>query len=212
MRESTRYGLSGLLSLVAHAIFIVVFVWSFQVSHEPLAQPDDELPSYDIDFIDFEAKEIEPDAAQGEVEPEPPETQPDPPAPEEAAPPPTELPPDPAGSVEPEPEAPPKPKFGEKSSKIKSMVPPNATWTLMLANKRIKKLPFRDSATEIMAPLRDFRLLVDEAGFDVWEDFDFVVMGSPDATDQTQAFVAVQYGFGHEEMMAGIDRACAREH
>ncbi|MCA9700366.1 MAG: hypothetical protein KC431_22760, partial [Myxococcales bacterium] len=113
---------------------------------------------------------------------------------------------------EPEPEAPPKPKFGEKSSKIKSMVPPNATWTLMLANKRIKKLPFRDSATEIMAPLRDFRLLVDEAGFDVWEDFDFVVMGSPDATDQTQAFVAVQYGFGHEEMMAGIDRACAREH
>ena len=35
---------------------------SVQVSHEPLAQPDDELPSYDIDFIDFEAKEIEPDA------------------------------------------------------------------------------------------------------------------------------------------------------
>ena len=67
------------------------------------------------------------------------------------------------------------------------------------------------SVAEIMAPLRDFQLLVDDAGFDVWEDFEFVVMGSPDFTDPTQAFVAVQYKFGHAEMKAGIDRACKRD-
>ncbi|NVB37316.1 hypothetical protein G6O69_05700 [Pseudenhygromyxa sp. WMMC2535] len=218
MRESTRYGLSGALSIVAHGLFVAAFVWAVEVRETlpELSEVDDELPTYEIDFIDFEAKEIEPDAAQGEPEPEQPEPEtPDPPAEEEAAPPPTPLPEDPqaeeaAPEPEPEPEPEPKPKFGERRSKITAMVPPNATWTLMLANKRVKKLPFRDAATEIMAPLSDFQLLVDEAGFDVWEDFDFIVMGSPDATDQTQAFVAVQYGFGHDEMRAAIDRASAR--
>jgi hypothetical protein len=212
VRESTRYSLSGILSVLAHVVFVVAFAISLQ-TRERAPEHDDEFPDYAIDFIEFEAKQIEPDAVQGEPEPEP-EPEPDPPAPEDAAPPPVEQPKDPEGDKavpEPEPEPDPKPKFGAKSSKIQAMVPPNATWTLMLANSRIKKLPFRDSATEIMAPLRDFRLLVDDAGFNVWEDFDFIVMGSPDATDQTQAFVAVQYTFGHEEMRAGIDRAVARQ-
>ncbi len=212
MREPTRYSLSGALSLLAHALFILIFAVSLRTKDVEL-DTSDELPDYKIDFIEFEAKEIEPDKAQGEVE-EQPEQQQEPPAEQEAAPPPVEQPVDPESEKPapppPEPEVEkPKPKFGERKSKIKAMVPPNATWTLMLANSRIKKLPFRDSATEIMAPLSDFRLLVDDAGFNVWEDFEFVVMGSPDATDQTQAFVAVQYKFGHAEMQAGIDRACA---
>lgn len=210
MREATRYGLSGALSLLTHVGFVALFVWAAQVEPEaePLAIEDDD--DFEIEFIEFEVKEILPDAAQGDppAEPTPPE-----PAPEPAAPPPEALPESPAAPAlpEPDPEAPPKPKFGEKSSKIASMVPENATWSLMLANTRIKKLPFRDEATEIMAPLRDFQLLVDDAGFDVWEDFDFVVMGSPDFTDPTQAFVAVQYKFGHVEMQAGIDRACKQD-
>ncbi|MFO7563411.1 MAG: hypothetical protein R6X02_12270 [Enhygromyxa sp.] len=212
MREPTRYSLSGALSLLAHALFVLIFAYSLRLEQREALDFSDELPEYAIDFIEFEAKQIEPDEAQGEVEPEP-EPEPEPPAEEEAAPPPVEQPSDPEGDKpvpEPDPEPePPKPKFGEKKSKIKALVPPNATWTLMLANSRIKKLSFRDSATEIMAPLRDFRLLVDDAGFNVWEDFEFIVMGSPDATDQTQAFVAVQYNFGHAEMKAGIERACA---
>jgi len=210
VREPTRYSLSAALSVLAHLLFVVIFAISLRTESEPL-DLSEELPDYEIDFIEFEVKEIEPDKAQGEVE-EQPEQSEDPPAEQEAAPPPVEQPTDPEGDKsvpEPEPEAPPKPKFGEKKSQIKALVPPNATWTLMLANSRIKKLPFRDSATEIMAPLRDFRLLVDDAGFNVWEDFEFIVMGSPDATDQTQAFVAVQYTFGHAEMKAGIERACA---
>jgi outer membrane biosynthesis protein TonB len=214
VRESTRYSLSGALSILAHAIFVLAFVWAFRVETEDL-EFDDELPDYDLDFIVFDVKEIEPDKAQGEVEEEPEPPEEEPPAEEEATPPPVEQPEDPEGEAalpepEPEPEEPPKPKFGQKSSKIKALVPPNATWTLVLANTRIKKLPFRESATEIMAPLRDFRLLVDDAGFNIWEDFEYVVMGSPDATDQTQAFVAVQYTFGHEEMKAGIERATAK--
>lgn len=211
VREPTRYSLSAALSLLAHLLFVLFFAISLRTEDQSL-DLSDELPNYEIDFIEFEAKQIEPDKAQGEVEDEP-ESQEDPPAEQEAAPPPVEQPTDPEGeepAPEPEPEVEePKPKFGEKKSQIKAMVPPNATWTLMLANSRIKKLSFRDSATEIMAPLNDFRLLVDDAGFNVWEDFEFIVMGSPDATDQTQAFVAVQYTFGHEEMKAGIDRACA---
>jgi hypothetical protein len=210
VREQTRYSVSGALSLLAHALFVLAFVWAFRIENEKL-EFDDETPDYDLDFIVFDVKEIEPDKAQGEVDEKPPE--PEPPAEQESAPPPIEQPKDPNGEAalpEPEPEAPPKPKFGEKTSKIKALVPPNATWTLVLANNRIKKLPFRDSATEIMAPLRDFRLLVDDAGFNIWEDFEFVVMGSPDATDQTQAFVAVQYSFGHTEMKAGVERACAK--
>jgi hypothetical protein len=212
VREPTRYSLSGALSLLAHAIFVVVVMLVIHRTDE-LPRASDELPEYSIDFIEFDVKDIEPDAAQGEVDEQPEESE-DPPAPEEAAPPPIEQPSEPEadqGVPEPEPEPEPKPRFGERSSKIKALVPPNATWTLMLANSRIKKLSFRDSATEIMAPLRDFRLLVDDAGFNVWEDFEFIVMGSPDATDQTQAFVAVQYKFGHAEMRAGIDRACAQQ-
>lgn len=213
MQEPIRYSLSGALSLLAHVLFVLTFVISINAKADDEPELPDELPDYEIDFIEFEAKQIEPDKAQAEIEPEPKPAD-DPPAKADAAPPPVELPEDPAADKaapkpEPEPEPEPKPMFGERSSKIQAMVPPNATWTLMLANRRIKKLPFRDSATEIMAPLRDFRLLVDEAGFNVWEDFEFIVMGSPDATDQTQAFVAVQYKFGHEEMKAGIERACA---
>ncbi|MFV8752323.1 hypothetical protein ACNOYE_17375 [Nannocystaceae bacterium ST9] len=211
MRERTRYGLSGALSLVAHGLFVAVFVWAAKLEPEaePLAIEDDD--DFEIDFVEFEVKEILPDASQGDPQPEPPPE----PAPEETAPPPQPLPEGPPTQPEvpePDPEAPPKPKFGEKTSKIAAMVPENATWSLMLANSRIKKLPFRDEATEIMAPLRDYQLLVDEAGFDVWEDFEFIVMGSPDFTDPTQAFVAVQYKFGHAEMKAGIDRACAEDH
>ena len=211
VREPTRYSLSAALSVLAHALFVLLFAISLRTDEQRL-ELSDELPNYKIDFIEFEAKEIEPDKAQGEVEEEPEKSE-EPPAEQEAAPPPVEQPTDPESeksAPEPEPEVEePKPKFGEKKSQIKAMVPPNATWTLMLANSRVKKLPFRDSATEIMAPLHDFRLLVDDAGFNVWEDFEFIVMGSPDATDQTQAFVAVQYTFGHAEMKAGIDRACA---
>lgn len=211
MRETTRYGLSGALSLVVHAGFVVVFLLATRIEPAPPELALDDDPDFEIDIVEFEVKEILPDAAQGEPPPEPP---PEPePAPEPAAPPPEPLPNTPAAPElpPPEPDAPPKPKFGEKSSKIAAMVPENATWSLMLANSRIKKLPFRDEATEIMAPLRDFQLLVDDAGFDVWEDFEFVVMGSPDFTDPTQAFVAVQYKFGHAEMKAGIDRACKRD-
>jgi hypothetical protein len=209
VREGTRYGVSAVLSVVAHVLFALAFLWAARIEPEadPLVVEDDE--DFEIDFVEFEPKEILPDAAQGDPKPE----QPPEPAPEETAPPPEPLPEGPPTEPEPpppEPEAPPKPKFGEKSSKIAAMVPENATWSLMLANTRIKKLPFRDEATEIMAPLRDFQLLVDDAGFDVWEDFEFIVMGSPDFTDPTQAFVAVQYKFGHAEMKAGIDRANAK--
>jgi outer membrane biosynthesis protein TonB len=210
VREQTRYSVSGALSLLAHALFVLAFVWAFRVETDELRFNDDEQ-DFDLDFIEFDVKQIEPDKAQGEVDDKPPE--PEPPAEQEAAPPPIEQPKDPDGEAalpEPEPEAPPKPKFGATSSKIKALVPPNATWTLVLANSRIKKLPFRDAATELMAPLKDFRLLVDDAGFNIWEDFEYVVMGSPDATDQTQAFVAVQYSFGHAEMKAGIERACSK--
>ena len=209
MQERARYSLSGALSLAVHAFVVLMFVWSLAIDDTIVVT--EELPDWDIDFIEFEVKDIEPDAAQGEPEPEP-EPELEPPAPEEAAPPPVEQPESPEGAAqpEPEPEAEPKPRFGEKKSKIGALVPPNATWTLVLANKRIKKLPFRDAATEIMAPLPDFRILVDAAGFNVWEDFEFIVMGSPDATDWTQAFVAVQYTFGHEEMKAGIMRAAKR--
>lgn len=214
MREQTRYSLSGALSLLAHALFVAAFVWAFNVQHEPL-ELSEELPDYDIDFIEFDVKQIEPDKAQGEIDDEPEPPPEDPPDEQEATPPPVVQPTDPDAEAslpepEPEPEK-PKPKFGHKTSKIKALVPPNATWTLVLVNSRIKKLPFRDAATEIMAPLRDFRLLIDDAGFDIWEDFEYVVMGSPDATDQTQAFVAVQYKFGHAEMQAGITRACAKQ-
>jgi hypothetical protein len=206
VREGTRYGLSAVLSVVAHVLFAVAFVWAATIEPEaePLAIEDDE--DFEIDFVQFEIKEILPDAAQGDPKPDqPPEPAPD------TSPPPLPLPNGlPTEPEVPEPEAKPKPKFGEKTSKIAAMVPENATWSLMLANSRIKKLPFRDEATEIMAPLRDFQLLVDDAGFDVWEDFEFIVMGSPDFTDPTQAFVAVQYKFGHAEMQAGIDRACAK--
>ncbi len=214
MRDTTRYSLSSLLSLLAHGLFVIVFVLATRVRIEPEPEVLTNEDLLEIDFIEFDKKEILPDAAQGE--PEPPKPEPEPPAPEEQAPPPTPLPEDPNSKIEapkppePEPEAKPKPKFGDKRSKITALVPENATWTLMLANTRIKKLPFRDSATELMAPLRDFQLLVDDAGFNVWEDFEFIVMGSPDATDQTQAFVAVQYKFGHQEMRAGIDRAAAK--
>jgi len=214
VREQTRYGLSGGLSIVLHVLFVLAFAWSLRVSEDE-PEFDDTVPDWNIEVIEFEAKEIEPDKAQGEPEPEEPEPEEPEPAEEDSAPPPIEQPKDPESEEpappEPEEEPEPKPRFGAKKSKVQALVPPNATWTLVLANERIKELPFRDSATELMAPLSDFQLLVDKPGFNIWEDFEYVVMGSPDATDQTQAFVAVQYSFGHEEMQAGIERGCAKD-
>ena len=64
MREPTRYSLSGALSILAHAVFVLLFAWSFAVEPEP--DFDDEVPDFDIDFIEFDVKEIEPDKAAPE--------------------------------------------------------------------------------------------------------------------------------------------------
>src|SRR5690554_3467580 len=103
--EPIRYSLSGALSLLAHVLFVLIFVITINATHEE-PELSDELPDYEIDFIEFEAKQIEPDKAQGEPEPEP-EPAEDPPGKEDAAPPPVELPEDPEAeksAPEPEPE------------------------------------------------------------------------------------------------------------
>jgi hypothetical protein len=65
VREQTRYSLSGALSLLAHALFVIAFVWAFSVQDDAL-DFSEELPDYDIDFIVFDVKQIEPDKAQGD--------------------------------------------------------------------------------------------------------------------------------------------------
>jgi len=63
----------------------------------------------------------------------------------------------------------------------------------------------------LLAPQRDLRLLIDDvndSSFKFWDDFDYVVMGSPDVTRSNATFIAAQYRMSHSEMQRRITQAC----
>ena len=152
---------------------------------------------------------LDPDELQGQGPPEPP--------PEPPAPPPEPPPLEPETGPEPVPPPPPEKKkkkpraFGHRTSKIDQLGPSAANFYLLLANKRLRKLPFAEEAIDVMAPMYDFRFLVHGAGFHPFQDFDYIVIASPNLLDVTQTFLAVQTRLPRAELIKGLDRAAAKE-
>jgi hypothetical protein len=190
VQETRRYGLAGALSLLAHLVFVFWGVWSLDIGLE--------APEFEFEFETVEL--VDPDLLQGEEKaPEPPVV-----APPEASPGPEEKP----GPEEPE-EPEPEPKFGDKHSKVDRLGPTNSTFFMLLATKKVAKLPFAEEAAEVMAPLPDFELIVQGGGFHPFRDFDHLVLASPDIRDVTQTFLAVEYKLPRAELKAGLERAAA---
>ncbi len=204
VRRPRRQSLALTVSLVSHLGLLGGASFSVRCT-----------PHIDMPELDFELAEVElldPDQLQGaEQHPEP---EPPPPAPVAAEPPPP--PPTPADEKSPEEKPPPeeekpkpKKKFAARGSRADRLAPPQSTWSILLIPKRIRKLPFRETVLDVMAPLPDFELLIDRGRFDALRDFDHILIASPDIRDWTQTFVAVDYRVSREEVQRGIERAAA---
>lgn len=101
--------------------------------------------------------------------------------------------------------------FGHRTSSIDQLGPAAANFYLMLANRRLRKLPFAEEAIDVMAPMYDFRYLVHGAGFHPFHDFEYIVIASPNVLDVSQTFLAVQTRLPRAEIIKGLDRASAAE-
>lgn len=198
MRDLRRYSLASIVSVVAHALFIGWGFWSFDVGLE--------APEFEFEFETVEL--VDPDMLQGE---EPAEPVAPPPLVGPPEPPPLEEGEGPKEEEEPEPEKEPEKKFGEKRSKVDDLGPTNSTFFMLLATKRVAKLPFAEEAADVMAPLPDFEFIIQGGGFHPFRDFDYLVLASPDIRDVTQTFLAVQYKLPKAELKAGLARAAAAD-
>jgi len=196
VRIRPRQGLAFVLSVALH---LGVLLWgSFTLGSQF------EIPEFELEFAEVEL--VDPDQLQGEAPSVPP-----PPPPVVAAGPTLK---DPNASGEAGDDGKqdqPKRDFGSKSSKVDELGPTNATYFMMLANKKVAPLPFADSAVEIMAPLPDFELIIQNGGFHALRDFDYIVIASSDIRDATQTFLAVQHKIPVEQLKAGLVRAAEHD-
>lgn len=189
-----RFGLATILSFLGHLIIVFWGFWKLDVGLE--------APEFELEFAEIEM--IDPDLLQSKDAEEPAAAEEPPPVVAPPDPTPVEPPESEEGDKVEEPEPEPKKQFGEKKSKVDKLAPANSTFFLLLANKKIAKLPFANEAMEIMAPQRDFRYLIDDAGFHPFKDFNYIVMASSDIRDMTQTFLAVDYNLSKEEIKAGL--------
>ena len=165
-----------------------------------------EMPEFDFEVTQLEVVDLD-QKLDGPA-------QPPPPAEPEVAPPPMgpDLPPEGEGPRPADkPPEPPKPKFGEKSSKVVELAPGTSTCFMLLAAKKVAGLPFADAVVEIMSPLPDFDFIVTGGGFHALRDFNYIVIASPNFRDLTQTFLAVEYKLTQPEIVAGLNRAAERE-
>ncbi|MEE9383309.1 MAG: hypothetical protein V3V08_07835 [Nannocystaceae bacterium] len=191
MRSPSRYGIASSLSVVAHTVVLFWGVWNFRLDLD--VQPEFEFEFETVELVD-------PDQTQGQQS----DLGPTP----LVGPPPPTAKPEEEGPKEAEPEEKKKEReFGEKGSKISRLGPTNSTFYLLLANKKIARLPFAEEIIEIIAPLPDFRYLIQGGGFHALRDFEYIVLASPDVRDITQTFLAVQHRIPTAEIKAGIGRA-----
>lgn len=201
LRVRRRFLVAVCVSALLHALVVlaaVVDVFSLSV---PIKVPEIELQWAEITLLD-------PDQIQGAAPPAPP-----PPPPPAVV----ETPEQPKGpDSAPKPETPKKEKkkprpFGGRGSTIDQLGPSASNFYLLLANRRLRRLPFAEEAVDVMAPMYDFRYLVHGAGFHPLHDFDYIVIASPNLLDITQTFLAVQTKLPRAELIAGLDRASAAE-
>lgn len=186
-----RFGLATILSFIGHLIIVFWGFWKLDIGLD--------APEFELEFAEIEM--IDPNLLQSKDADEPAAIEEPPPV---VAPPEAPIPETPEDEGEKAEEEEPKKQFGEKKSKVDKLAPANSTFFLLLANKKIAKLPFADEAIEIMAPQRDFRYLIDDAGFHPFKDFNYIVMASSDIRDLTQTFLAVDYRLSKEEVKAGL--------
>jgi hypothetical protein len=190
VKQRPRHSLAFILSTIVHGS--AVFWGSFSLG------PRFEFPDIEIEFTEVEV--LDPDQLQGDTkEPPPPEPVVAPPTGEGSA--------DGEGAKDEEEK---KPKtFGKRRSKVDQLAPTNSTLSLLLATKKVRDLPFAARGVDIMAPLPDFRFIIDGAGFDVLHDFDYLIIATPDVRDLTQTFLAVDSNLPPDELRAGIERSVA---
>lgn len=209
--RKSRFGLATTLSVVAHGVLVFWGFWQFTIAVDA---PELEFEWEEVELLDPDQLQAERKVEIAAPEPPPPEPTPvtPPPQPEPEKPP--EPTPEPEAPKPPEPEKekePPKPKqFGDKDAKLEALGPANSTFFMMLSTQKIADLSFAGDAVDVMAPIYDFQFIVQGGGFHPFEDFDYIVIASPDARDASQTFLAVAYRLPQAEMIAGIERGAAK--
>jgi len=193
------------------------------------------MPTLELPEIEFELTQVElidPNALQGDDGPgedEPPPILVPPPPPESEEPEPPPPPPKPA--IEPKPKPKPRPKrpptdalthpdaiasdtpprrtLGSKRSDVDNLGPTNSTFYFFLVPEKIRTMEHAQAAMDIMASFPDFEFLVDDGGFNPLEDFDHLVISTPNLTDPRQTFLVVDYKMSRDEVQRTLDRAAA---
>lgn len=101
--------------------------------------------------------------------------------------------------------------FANRGTNADQLSPPRSTFHLLLVPKKIRKLPFADTAFKLLEPWPDFDFLVRKGGLDPLNDFDHIVIASPNITDARETFLAVDFKTSRGKIKKAIERAVARE-
>lgn len=98
-------------------------------------------------------------------------------------------------------------RFAKKGTRAEELAPPTSTFHLLLVPRKIRKLPFAETAFTLLQPWPDFNFLVNRGGLDPLKDFDHIIIASPDIRDWRQTFLAVDYTTSQGDIQAAIERA-----
>ena len=177
-----------------------------------IPEPLDIDVDLDIDMVEVDL--IDPDTIQGtdvnakpDPEPDAPEPEPAPPEETPESEPPKEEPPEEPPKEETVIEEGPKRDLGKRRSKVGKLGPPSANYHVLLSTRNIRKLPFGQSAMDMISPLPDFQYLVDKGGFDPLRDFDHILIASSNLRSVTQTFLAVDYRVSRDTVKTKIETA-----
>ncbi|MEM6989723.1 MAG: hypothetical protein AAF721_04480 [Myxococcota bacterium] len=89
--------------------------------------------------------------------------------------------------------------------------PALGTFYLLLRTTRIRKLPYAKAARSMLHSLPDFDFLVRSGGLDPLDDFDHIVIASPNITNALDTFYAAEYTGSRKRIRKAIERAVATE-
>jgi hypothetical protein len=93
-----------------------------------------------------------------------------------------------------------------RATDLKQLGPAGARFTMLLRVDRLKGTPYAAPVDKLLMRMPDRRDLLDGTGLDLYEDFDALLISTPNLLDYTLTFLAARHHLGDGAIRAAIDR------
>jgi len=98
----------------------------------------------------------------------------------------------------------------KKPGDLRRYGPEGSTLIALLRIDRLRQAPGKDgyiqALDQLLRLLPDRRRLIDGTGFDLYRDFNTLLIATPDPTDDAVTFLATRHGLTDKNLRAGLDR------